>query len=112
VLLVIPLGDLQALSDEIDVSFAIRIPDGDFFWNACSTYTAFSNQTVYTVRVALCIIPVLGCAGQCASTTGEADLSIYWACEQSEHFPVAVRIRSQVDTEVLQWCLNADDYVC
>src|SRR5437667_3302330 len=26
------------------------MPDGDFFWNACRTYTAFSNRTVYTAR--------------------------------------------------------------
>src|SRR5688572_5964789 len=32
---------------------AVRMPDGDFFWNACSTYTAFSNRTVYTARYAL-----------------------------------------------------------
>src|SRR4029079_11071425 len=29
------------------------MPDGDFFWNACRTYTAFSNRTVYTARYAL-----------------------------------------------------------
>src|SRR5215204_3327847 len=28
------------------------MPDGDFFWNACRTYTAFSNRTVYTARYA------------------------------------------------------------
>ena len=29
------------------------MPDGDFFWNACRTYTAFSNRIVYTARYAL-----------------------------------------------------------
>jgi hypothetical protein len=29
------------------------MPDGDFFWNAWSTYNAFSNRTVYTARYAL-----------------------------------------------------------
>jgi hypothetical protein len=29
------------------------MPDGDFFWNVCRTYTAFSNRTVYTARYAL-----------------------------------------------------------
>jgi hypothetical protein len=29
------------------------MPDGDFFSNACRTYTAFSNRTVYTARYAL-----------------------------------------------------------
>jgi hypothetical protein len=30
------------------------MPDGDFFWNACRTYTAFSNRTVYTsIRVSV-----------------------------------------------------------
>src|SRR5438034_5790036 len=28
------------------------MPDGDFFWNECRTYTAFSNRTVYTARYA------------------------------------------------------------
>src|SRR2546422_6543707 len=31
---------------------AVRIPDGDFFWNAWRTYSAFSNRTVYTARYA------------------------------------------------------------
>src|SRR5580765_8106396 len=31
---------------------AVRMPDGDFFWNAWRTYTAFSNRTVYTARYA------------------------------------------------------------
>ena len=26
--------------------------NGDFFWNACRTYTAFSNRIVYTARYA------------------------------------------------------------
>src|SRR5829696_9759248 len=29
------------------------MPDGDFFWNVCRTYTAVSNRTVYTARYAL-----------------------------------------------------------
>src|SRR5262249_33926254 len=31
---------------------AVRMPDGDFFWNAWRTYNAFSNRTVYTARYA------------------------------------------------------------
>jgi hypothetical protein len=30
------------------------MPDGDFFWNAWRTYTAFSNRTVYrSIRVSV-----------------------------------------------------------
>ena len=29
---------------------AVRMPDGDFFWKACSTYIACRKRTVYTAR--------------------------------------------------------------
>jgi hypothetical protein len=50
VLLVIPLSGFQPLRDKIDIPFGRPVPDGDFFWNAWRTYTAFSNRTVYTAR--------------------------------------------------------------
>jgi len=55
------------------------MPDGDMFWNACKTYTAFANRTVYTARYAFpsCdstisstprteTFPRLGCRGSSA----------------------------------------------
>ena len=48
---------------------AVRMPDGDFFWNACKTYTAFSNRTVYTARYAF-----PSCDSRISNTPGPSPL--------------------------------------
>jgi hypothetical protein len=56
------------------------MPDGDFFWNAWRTYTAFSNRTVYTARYAF---------ASCDSTTSRTPdvapslLSQFWDIQAS-----------------------------